>query len=741
VDETGHIDSVQRKHASAWHDEAAGTWLIRLGSTAYAFGLADEGTALRHLYWGADAGDMPALRDSDPAERALTWSDETPDEYLPWTSARYDEPSLKVDYVDGTRVTEWRYSGQRIIRDAGHVTVEVDFTDEPYGLRVTLFYRAHDGFDVLERWAQISATTQPVTLRQAYSANWWLAGPGQRGVSGRPGGQSWRLRYLRGNWGAETELTESALNVPKVVLESRRGTTSHQLNPWFCVHRDATETAGEVWSGALAWSGSWKLVVETTATGHLHVTGGINDFDWAYRLEPGEELTLPAFAALRVTGGFGAASREWHAWQRTHVLGRSGRPRVTSVTTRPATPSPVPAAPPPRPVLYNSWEATAFDVSEAGQAQLAELAAHIGAELFVVDDGWFPARHHDQAGLGDWRPDPAKFPRGFGPLIDKVHGLGMRFGLWVEPEMVNPDSDLYRAHPDWVHHVPGRTRTQWRNQLMLNLARREVAEWTYATLDRLLTENDISFLKWDCNRAVTQPGNPSDTTEHVRSLYAILDALRSAHPGVDVETCAGGGGRVDLGILARTDQAWTSDNTDALDRITIQEGFSQIYPAQAMMAWVTDSPNPITGRRLPLEFRFHVAMAGALGIGGDLTRWTGAEMTQAAGLVALYKEIRTVVQHGDLYRLASLRTELVAGVQYLASDRNEAVVLAWWPPRPYGTRPPRLRLGGLAPGASYIGVATGAVYSGNELAHDGIELPVGQPADFGSVLLRFNRVS
>jgi alpha-galactosidase len=703
------------EEASAWHDESAGTWLIRLRSTAYAFGVADEGTTLRHLYWGPSPG--WGRDDVDPAERALTWSAETPDEYLPWTSARYDEPSLRVEYADGTRVTEWRYAGQRISRDDHGTTVEVDFTDEPYGLRVTLFYRAYDGFDVLERWARISAGAEPVTLRQAYSADWWLPGRGSGPGSGSGPGAGWRLRYLRGNWAAETQLTESPLDVPKVVLESRRGTTSHQLNPWFCVHRDATESAGEVYSGALAWSGSWKLVLETTATGRLHVTGGLNDFDFVCQLEPGGELTLPAFAAPNPPVVVSAASREWHAWQRAHVL------RSAAV----------------RPVLYNSWEATAFAVSEAGQAHLAELAARIGTELFVVDDGWFPARHHDRAGLGDWRPDPAKFPRGFGPLIEKVHGLGMGFGLWVEPEMVNPDSDLYRAHPDWVHHVPGRTRTQWRNQLMLNLGRRDVSDWVYGTLDRLLTENDISFLKWDCNRTITQPGSPCDTTEHVRNLYAILDALRSAHPGVDIETCAGGGGRVDLGILARTDQAWTSDNTDARDRIAIQEGFSQVYPAQTMMAWVTDSPNPVTGRRLPLDFRFHVAMAGALGVGGDLTRWTDEELSRAASLVALYKEIRPVVQHGDQHRLASLRTGPVAAVQYVTSGRDEAVVLAWWPPRAYGILLPRLRLAGLDPAASYTDLATAVTRPATALMHDGIDLPGGSPAEHGSALIRFRQ--
>lgn len=704
VDVTGH-----NRTAEAAHDVEAGAWLIRLRSSAYAFALADGGAALRHLYWGTPGGPAGAdlaVPDTDTAARYLKWTTEEADEYVPWSSARYDEPTLKAAGADGTRTLEWRYAGQRIARGEDHVTVEVDFEDEMTGLHVTLFYRGYDGFDVLERWAKIQAT-RPVTLTQAFSANWWLP---------QTGADAWTLRYLQGNWAAETQLTDAALDVPKVVLESRRGTTSHQLNPWFALHRDATETSGEVWSGALAWSGSWKLVVETISAGRVHVTGGLNDFDWAWTLEPGQELTLPAFAGLYTTGGFGAASRQWHAWQRAVVLPRGET----------------------RPVLYNSWEATAFDVSEDGQARLAKLAARIGTELFVMDDGWFTGRRDDHAGLGDWIVDRAKFPRGLGPLIDTVKGLGMRFGLWVEPEMVNPDSDLYRAHPDWVHHIPGRERTQWRNQLMLNLARDDVAAWVYETLDRLLSEHDITFLKWDCNRTVTQPGSPGDTTNHVRNLYAILDRLRARHPHVDIESCAGGGGRVDLGILKRTDQAWTSDNTDAWDRIAIQEGFSQAYAARAMMAWVTDSPNPITGRRVPLEFRFHVAMSGSLGIGGDLARWSEAELAEAAALIEQYKSIRPVVQNGDLYRLASLRDSgPLAAVQYVAGD--DTVVFAWRGPASYGTRLPPIRLAALDPAARYRDLATGAEHDGAALTRDGVDPPAPGQDGYGSFLRTFRR--
>src|SRR6202050_3123419 len=354
----------------------------------------------------------------------------------------------------------------------------------------------------------------------------------------------------------------------------------------------------------------------------------------------------------------------------TYSAGGSG-PRAPGpappAPTRPPSPPAAAGQPELRPVLYNSWEATGFAVSEDGQARLAELAAQIGVECFVVDDGWFAGRNNDRAGLGDWTPDPMKFPRGLTPLIERVKALGMGVGLWVEPEMVNPDSDLYRAHPDWVYHFANRARTQRRNQLVLNLARPDVADWVFRTLDGLLSANDIGFVKWDMNRPFAEPGWPEQAgrnperiwTEHVRNLYAILDGLRAAHPGTDFESCSGGGGRVDLGILGRVQQVWTSDNTDAWDRVAIQEGFTQVYPAQVMAAWVTDSPNFLTGRRLPLSFRFHVATAGALGIGGDLLRWDPAELAEAARLVAVYKEIRPVIPAGGLLRVASARTDPV----------------------------------------------------------------------------------
>jgi alpha-galactosidase len=507
------------------------------------------------------------------------------------------------------------------------------------------------------------------------------------------------------------------LGTGEVTLTSRRGITRHETNPWLMVDPgDATEEYGEVWSVVLGWSGSWRITTRRTLAGQVTITGGLGHDGPAWQLQPGETWQTPVFAGLYSDGGFGATSRQWHAYARRHVL---------------------PAPDELRPVLYNSWEGLGFDAGETGQREMAGLAAGMGVELYVMDDGWFRGRTDDRAGLGDWWPDPGRLPRGLAPLIAEVHRLGMDFGLWVEPEMVNPDSDLYRRHPDWVLHMPHRRRTEIRHQLVLNYARPDVARWAHAWLDRLLTEHEIDFLKWDSNRPFTEAGWPEAAdpqrlfVDHTRSVYAIIDRLRADHPRLRVETCASGGGRVDLGMLRRADQAWPSDNTDPVDRIAIQDGYGQVYPPLTMGAWATDSPNPVTRRVASLRFRFHVAMAGALGISGDLRTWSAEQRREAAELVAAYRRIRPLIQHGDLYRLTPAALDRATVVQYVSAGAGETVVLAWRAvKRPGEVDVPVVRLRGLDPVAQYQDVDDGAVFDGAVLLHAGLdlELPGGDQA-------------
>jgi alpha-galactosidase len=478
----------------------------------------------------------------------------------------------------------------------------------------------------------------------------------------------------------------------QTVLESRRGSTGHQNNPWFALARAGTsEESGPVWFGALAWSGSWRITVEPDVKRRIRVTGGYNPFDFSYRLAPDAALETPVFFAGYTQGGLGEASRLLHRFELTHVLPQAPHPRA-------------------RPVLYNSWEATEFNLTEAGQMKLAEMAAQIGVERFVMDDGWFGARDSDRAGLGDWIVNRRKFPRGLQPLIERVHALGMDFGLWVEPEMVNPDSDLYRRHPDWVLNFPGRPRTEARNQLVLNLARQDVRDHLFRVLDELVTQNDIGFLKWDYNRNWAEPGWPEQKPEdqqklyvsYVENLYWILQRLRERHPKLEIESCSGGGGRVDLGIMRFTDEVWPSDNTDPFDRLSIQDGFTYAHTPGVMMAWVTDSPNWVNQRSTSLEYRFLSAMQGSLGVGADLTHWREQDFQTAKRLIADYKGIRMTVQQGRLYRLISPRDGgPYSATQSISSDGRQAVLFAFLHSSSMLYPYPRIHLKSLDPQARY----------------------------------------
>jgi alpha-galactosidase len=495
-------------------------------------------------------------------------------------------------------------------------------------------------------------------------------------------------------------------------------------NPFFAVDRGtATEEQGEVWFGALGWSGNWKIVVEHDAWGVLQASGGINDFDFAWHLEGGETFETPSFVGGYTEGGFGQASRNLHRYARKHILPSKGH----------------------RPVLYNSWEATYFDIDEEVQGRLAEKAASLGVELFVVDDGWFGKRNNDRRGLGDWWVNRDKFPRGLGPLIERVHSLGMSFGLWVEPEMVNPDSDLYREHPDWVYYFPNRPRTESRNQLVLNLAKEEVRDHLFSVLDRLLTENEISFIKWDMNRPFSEPGWPEVPRErqrevwvrHVRGVYEILERLRQSYTGVAFESCSSGGGRVDLGILRYADQVWTSDNTDPFDRLKIQEGCSIAYPARAMMRWVADPGFWAKNRRTSISYRFHCAMMGSLGIGTNLLKWSEEELRETGKLVRRYKEVRDIIQEGDQYRLLSPREGETTAVQYVSEDRRSSVIFVFRNPHQFLDPSPKIYPRGLDEGSIYRVTDLEEPRSGGALMGRGIEVAL--EGDLTSVMIELTQ--
>jgi alpha-galactosidase len=698
-------------------------WVLETERATYVVGV-NERNELQNVYWG-----KKLTRDSDlspahtGAEHASFDSSETMTnlEYPGWGGRQYAEPCLKVTLADGVRDLVLKYVSHEVHGE----TLEMRLKDIQYDLFVNLSYRVFPRQDIISKQAEIqNRTQQPIMVESGQSGAWYV-----------PRGEGYRLSYLAGRWAGETQLTREEIHQGKIVLESRRGNTSHQLNPWFALDFQgrADEQHGRVWFGALGWSGNWKLVFEQTPAQQVRVVGGYNDFDFAYLLQPGESLPTPAFYGGFTDQGFGEASRLLHRLEIEEILPDRAAPRV-------------------RPVLYNSWEATEFNVSEEGQKQLADKAAKVGVELFVMDDGWFGERNDDHAGLGDWTVNPRKFPRGLKPLIDYVNNLGMNFGLWVEPEMVNPDSNLYRQHPDWVMNFPGRPRSEARNQLTLNMARDDVKEYIFSALDKLLAENNIKFIKWDMNRHFSEPGWPEVPVaeqkkiwlKYVNNVYEIIDRLRAKYPRLEIEACSGGGGRVDAGILERVNEVWTSDNTEAFDRLRIQEGFSFAYAPKVMMDWVTDVPN-LNGRSTPLQFRFLVAMQGSLGIGANLNRWSEADFALARKMVDYYKSIRKTVQEGKLYRLLSPREGSATANEYVSQDGRQAVVFAFLHSQQFLYPAPTVYLRGLDERALYRLkpldgklVEKQETVSGSYLMNHGLNFNLG--GDFDSTSLLLERV-
>jgi alpha-galactosidase len=670
----------------AFHfDMGTRTFRIDAGQMTYAFGV-DETGRLQSLYWGA------AILPTDTLSTAHLGTDwppfesdagRVPQEFGAWGGGMYVEPALKVSFPDGNRDLVLRYRSHTITPDLLSVVLK-DVEGELY---VTLRYTVDPATGVIGRSAMIeNRTGTPVVVEQAAAGTLTL-----------PDGKHFRLEYLTGRWADESNLRQQEILPGKIVLESRRGSTGHQDNPWFAIEREGSggasndEEHGDVWFGALAWSGSWSIAVEQDVLHRVRVTAGFNPFDFGYKLPAGGTLQTPTLYAGFTKQGTGGASRLLHRFELTRILPGAPRPRV-------------------RPVLYNSWEATTFHVDEAGQEALAEKAAAIGVERFVMDDGWFGQRKDDHAGLGDWYVNPQHFPHGLKPLIDKVHSLGMDFGLWVEPEMVNPDSDLYRKHPDWVLNFPGRPRTESRNQLVLNLARPDVRQYVFNFLDKLLSENEIAFLKWDYNRNWSEPGWPAVAPDmeknvyvaYTENLYSILHELRSKHPKLEIESCSGGGGRVDLGMMGLTDQFWTSDNTDPFDRLRIQDGFSRAYTPGVIMDWVTDSIIGLNHRTTSLDYRFLVAMQNSLGVGADLNKWSPEEMATAKKYIEAYKSIRELVQRGSLYRLISPQSDSEdAATESVSPDRSQAVLFAFLHSSSGTIAYPTVRLLGLEPDRQY----------------------------------------
>ncbi|MFB6933856.1 alpha-galactosidase [Streptomyces chartreusis] len=682
-------------------------WTLRTENTGYTVRLSPDGPWAELDAWGPHGVESgPSALDWSHRTHFITPADAAPAEYLPHGLRPFNGADLVVERADGERGVWWDFEGA----EETEGKLRLAFADETLGLRTVLCYEAVPGTDVILRWTEHTASRE-LRLERLDSAA--VNVPVTTGA---------RLTYLTGQWSREFQLTRLDLTRGTFTMGSTQGVPGHAYVPWLAVQDLASDDA-PAYGVALEWPGNWHITAEAEPGGAVRVRAGRVPHEGAVLLAPGATLTTPRLACAFSPDGLDGLSRVWHRYDR-HLSGdRLHRTRK---------------------VLYNSWEATGFDVDAAGQLELAKTAADIGAELFVVDDGWFTGRRDDTGGLGDWYPDPAAFPQGFDRFVEEVRGLGLDFGLWVEPESVSPGSRLHAEHPDWIYRVDGRPARLVRNQLLLDLGRTDVQDFVIGTLDRLFGSYDIGYLKWDMNRPPTERGRPGAghvdlDAEHVAGYLRVLDHLRTAHPHVTVEGCAGGGARIDHMTLARTDVVWPSDNTAPLDRLSVQHGFLHAHAPHVMSSWVTDAPGVFDPRPRSLAFRFVNAMCGVLGIGADLRTWTPDQRAEAARWIARYKEVRDVLHHGEA-RLLGSPADATCGVQYEAGERT--VVAALSTGRLDGAplvpgRPDRLRLRGLDPAAHYRDTVTGTTYGGAHLLHYG--LPFAWSADHDADLVVLTR--
>lgn len=620
------------------------SWELATATSRYVIDLAPDGAGPVLQDWTSAAA-RPWIPEHDPA--FLTEADRLPLEFSALGTRHVRAAELVVEHPDGivgARLS-WDADGVSFTDDGYDSTFTAQAVDTTGRLAVSLVVEASRDHDVVSKHAVITNTGPDlVFLRRAFSPAWHLPVHGEVEVD-----------ILAGHWSREFTPATIRLAAGELSIGSRQGITSHDYSPVVAVSA-AENSDGPAWGVALAWSGSWRLLVEVPPfRSRTRVAAGVDDESCVITLEPGQSYTTPRTLGVHAPDGTDGLRRRWHDYQRT-VLARSVGLEH-------------------RPIVYNSWYATTFDVRPAQQLALADRAAALGVEAFVIDDGWFAGRDDDRGGLGDWWPDERKFPDGLDPLITGVLERGMRFGIWVEPEAVSPRSRLYETHPDWVYRAGDRPLITIRNQYVLDFGRPEVVEWAKDWLRGLLSDSRITYLKWDMNRPVTDGGRPGDlhgrewAIQHAEGYLEVMRMLRDEFPHVTVEACSGGGGRIDAAVLAVSDVVWPSDETGPRDRLAIQHGFLSAYSPHLMSSWVTDQPDRLENEPASLEFRFLVSMAGVLGIGADLGAWTPAQLAVAAGLVERYREVRDTVHTGRV-ELHGSPADPVYAVEYGRPDQT-----------------------------------------------------------------------
>ncbi len=614
------------------------------------------------LYWG------DKLKDTSPfLNKGFKGQPDTSDElitqlYPAYGGRFYLNPALKLTHDDGVLTTELVYvSSESKNIDNNRIETVIHLKDKLYPVFVDVRFIAYQKENIIAQSVVISHNEKKAIKVENLASSYI---PIHR--------DSYYLTHFHGTWATEMQLEEEKLTHGTKVIETKKGVRATQAeNPSFLLSANAPaeENCGEVFAGSLAWSGNYKLSFEIDETGTLNIISGMNPFAATFNLEAGKKLESPEMILTYSSSGKGQISRNYHDWTRKYAMAHGDKIH---------------------PIILNSWEGAYFDFNEKTITTMIDNAASFGVEMFVLDDGWFGnkyPRNGDNAGLGDWQTNVKKLPKGINYLADYAVSKGLKFGIWIEPEMVNPKSELAEKHPEWIVQSGKRDILPMRNQWLLDLSNPQVQDFVFKTFqDVVALSPNISYIKWDANRHVDNVGSTylsaDDQThfwyEYVKGLYNVYERIRAKYPDIQIQLCSSGGGRVEFGALKYHDEFWASDNTNALDRVFIQYGTNIFFPAIATASHVSTSPNHQTGMMIPLKFRFDVAMSGRLGMELQPSDIKGNEYSFAKTAIKDYKLIRPIVQFGDLYRLASPYGENCwASHMYVAKDKKESVLFAY----------------------------------------------------------------
>lgn len=703
-----------------------------------------RGGCLSHLYWGKR---LKTFRGSNPLqfldrgfspsafEDDRTFSPDTiPQEYPVFGSGDFNPPACQLQMEAGNTITDLCYHSHTIYpgkptldglpavyveEDQEATTLELVLYDQLVDLRVTLLYTVFRDHNAITRSARFHNGGQTrLRLLRAMSAC----------VDFRDA--EFDLLTLHGAHINERNVARRPLAPGLQAAESRRGHSSHQQAPFMALlRRNADEDQGEVYGFNLVYSGNFLAEVEVGQFATARANIGINPFDFSWMLESGEQLQTPEVVMVYSDQGLDGMSQTYHSLYRHRLCRGQFRERE-------------------RPILINNWEATYFKFNADKIVELASAGKDLGLELFALDDGWFGQRDNDDSSLGDWVIDRRKLPDGMGALAQRVRDMGLEFGLWFEPEMISENSNLYRAHPDWCLHAPGRRRTLSRMQLVLDLSRQDVCDYIIESVGKVLDSAPITYVKWDMNRHMTEVGSAVLPAERQREtahrymlgLYRVMDTLVTRFPHILFESCSGGGGRFDPALLYYMPQVWTSDNTDAICRLKIQYGTSLTYPPITMASHVSAVPNHQVHRKTPLAIRGHVAMSGNLGYELDLTKMSEEEKAIVKAQVASYKAIRHIIQLGTFHRIRSPFAGNDTAWMFVSQDQTEVVAFYFrvlcQPNAPVEI----FKLKALDADALYRDLATGEEFGGDELMYAGRTLPFTY-GDFISHMYHYRRVA